>query len=156
MSKHAAFTLALALCAAPAFAGKPTATDITDARAQCRADRLHVAKLEASGTASKTDLAWERSAWDRDCAYAERLMVDAGLEKPSPPPVAPAPVPQLVITQRKADAGAEFASAPAATQASAEPSPAPKPAVQLKQWHVDELIIREPVRLDAAPPAPAN
>jgi len=172
MIKQAASILALAIATVPALAAKPTTADIAAARGECRYERQKVAALEASGKATEAQLKWERSAWDRSCAYAEQLMVEAGIEKPSAAPVAPAPVPEIVITERKA-VGAEFAStsAPSATPApasapteaprpvpaatvavapAAEPAPAPAavvaPTLKLKEWPVDQLTIKEPVK----------
>jgi hypothetical protein len=159
MTRHVPFAFALALVAAPAIAAdRPTSADIAAARGECREYRLRVAKLEKSGKASPAELQWERSAWDRACAYAERLMVQAGIEKPSAPVVAP-PVAEIVITEHKPAPGAEFASAPASTAApapaaspapAAAPAPVIQPKLELKHWPVDELVIKEPVPAETA------
>jgi hypothetical protein len=152
MDRRMKIPVVLMLAALPVLAGaKPTGSDIAAARAECRDYAQLVKKLEASGTATQATLDWERSSWDRACAYAERLMVEAGIEKPSALPKAPPETPQIVITESRPVVATAPASAPASVVAApAGITPAAKPGVAIKQWPIDQLVITEPVRLEAS------
>jgi hypothetical protein len=81
---------------------KPTSEEVTEARADCRRNRERVEQLEGEFRTTDTarDLDFARSKWEHSCAYAESLMQDAGIEKPSPPPRAPLPPQEIRVIER--------------------------------------------------------
>jgi hypothetical protein len=82
---------------------KPTPEEITEARADCRRNRERVEQLEGEFQTTDTarDLAFARTKWEDSCVYAESLMIEAGIEKPSPPPRAPLPPQEIRIIERR-------------------------------------------------------
>jgi hypothetical protein len=79
---------ALAMVAMSALAA-PSA--VTQARAECAMQKQRVLDLQARSSDLDNDpqLMRERRKWENACARAQRLMEQAGLDRPSTPPGRP-------------------------------------------------------------------
>jgi hypothetical protein len=94
-----------------------TPEEVAAARADCKAHRLRVEQRQSEYSVVDGSLEDDYKAWERACAYAEALMAEAGMEKPSAVPHEPAPPPEIRITERKPGPRAQ------------RPQPANEPAV---------------------------